>query len=318
MLPTPFATPASRDQTRVHDPVIVREGNLYHLFSTGRGIALHTSPDLENWTRVGRALNEIPAWTSELVPGSTDYLWAPEVAFHNGRWHLWYCVSTFGKNNSVIGLVTSPTLEFTRPDYSWRDEGAVVRSVPGDNFNAIDPALSRDEDGVAWLFFGSFWGGIKAVELEETLGKPRFPTRTPVAIAARPKEEHDAIEATYLVRRGEWFFQFVSFDACCRGVDSTYNIRVGRAKNLLGPYLDRDGRALLEGGGTPLRAASTRWRGPGHCSVFEENGRDFLVYHAYDALERGISKLRIEQLQWDENHWPRLPETPDDDTRLAP
>ncbi len=317
MLPPESPTPLSADQTRVHDPVIVREGDLYYLLSTGRGITLNTSPDLLNWTRAPRVFDEIPTWTQELVPGSTDHLWAPELAHHDGRWHLWYSVSTFGKNNSAIGLATSPTLDATRADYAWRDEGAVMLSQSTDNFNAIDPALARDENGTPWLLFGSFWSGIKAVELDQTLRQKRFPDAVPVAIAARPKEEHDAVEAVFVVRRGSWFHGFVSFDACCRGVDSTYNIRVGRAKNILGPYLDRDGRALLEGGGTLLRAASTRWRGPGHCSVFEESGRHHLVYHAYDALERGLSKLRIETLEWDDD-WPTLPETPDDDTPLNP
>ena len=317
MLP---ATPTTFDQTRVHDPVIVREGDTYFLFSTGRGIACYSSLDLQTWTRRDRVLSEteVPAWTTELVPGSTDHLWAPEIVRWNERWHLFYSVSTFGKNTSAIGLATNATLDTTREDYLWRDEGVVVRSVAGDNFNAIDPAFALDEHEKPWLFFGSFWSGIKAVELDSQSVKPHFPDAMPISIARRFKEDHDAVEAPFVVRRGEWCYVFVSFDACCRGMDSTYNIRVGRAKNIIGPYFDRDDRALLEGGGTLLRSATTRWRGPGHCCVFEEEGRDFLVYHAYDALERGVPKLRIEPLDWDDNGWPHLPSTPVDDSELLP
>ncbi len=316
---SPFApgSTGTADQTRVHDPVIVRENGIYTLFSTGRGIALHTSHDLETWTRAPRSFEQVPAWTGELIPGSTDHLWAPEIDFWKGRWHLYYSVSTFGKNRSAIGLMTNVTLDPSRADYEWRDEGVVMQSHFEDDFNAIDPALTRDENGRLWLFFGSFWSGIKAVELDESIGKPLYPDATPLAIARRSSADHDAVEAPYVVRRGGWFYLFVSFDACCRGIDSTYNIRVGRSKDITGPYFDKEGRAMLEGGGTLLRAGTQRWRGTGHNSIFEDDaGRSFLVYHAYDAQEQGISKLRIELLDWDEDGWPKLPPVPADDEEL--
>ncbi|BCM93950.1 intracellular endo-alpha-(1-_5)-L-arabinanase [Abditibacteriota bacterium] len=317
---SPFApgTTGPCDQTRVHDPVIVRENGVYYLFSTGRGIALHSSRDRKTWTRAQRVWEEVPSWTGELIPGSTDHLWAPEIAFWNVKWHLYYSVSTFGKNRSAIGLMTNLTLDESRADYKWHDEGVVVQSNFSDDFNAIDPALARDENGKLWLFFGSFWSGIKAVELDEENGKPIAPDAPPLAIARRSSEDHDAVEAPYVLRRGGWFWLFVSFDACCRGVDSTYNIRVGRASQITGPYFDREGRPMLEGGGTLLRAGTQRWRGTGHNSIFEdEAGRDFVVYHAYDALERGFSKLRIEPLAWDDEGWPNLPRVPADDEELT-
>ncbi|RYX83321.1 arabinan endo-1,5-alpha-L-arabinosidase [bacterium] len=318
---SPFAVvrTGTCDQTYVHDPVIEYERGVYYLFSTGRGISLHTSRDLETWTRVGRVFEQVPAWTGELIIGSTDHLWAPEIELLNGKWHLYYSVSTFGKNRSAIGLATSPTLDPSSPDYKWRDEGVVVQSYAHDDFNAIDPALASDVDGRLWLFFGSFWSGIKAVELDEKSGKYLFPNAAPIAIASRPHEFGDAIEAPYVFRWGQWYYLFVSFDVCCRGIDSTYNIRVGRSKNILGPYIDREGRPMLEGGGTLLRAGTQRWRGTGHNSIYMGRAwrKALIVYHAYDAQEKGMSKLRIEDLQWDAEDWPYLPPVPADDVELT-
>ena len=270
---------------------------------------------------MGRVFEEVPSWTGELIPGSTDHLWAPEVHFRSGKWHLYYSVSTFGKNRSAIGLATNVTLDPTRDDYTWHDEGVVVQSHFEDDFNAIDPAVVEDGEGRLWLFFGSFWSGIKAIELDERTGKVLSPGAAPMAIARRFRADHDAIEAPYVFRWEGWYYLFVSFDACCRGVDSTYNIRVGRSKTITGPYLDREGRPMLEGGGTLLRAGTKRWRGTGHNSIYlsQDCQVALLVYHAYDAEEKGMSKLRIEVLQWEEDGagWPRLPPVPADDEELV-
>lgn len=83
------------------------------------------------------------------------------------------------------------------------------------------------------------------------------------------------------------------------------NIRVGRARDITGPYRDRDGTALLEGRGTLVRQSDARWRGPIHNSAFhDENGADWLIYHAYDAENGGASRLRVEKLGWDGDGWP--------------
>jgi arabinan endo-1,5-alpha-L-arabinosidase len=110
-----------------------------------------------------------------------------------------------------------------------------------------------------------------------------------------------------MIRRGDFYYLFVSFDFCCRGVDSTYNVRVGRAAQITGPYVDSQGKSMLEGGGDLLIDAYDHWRGPGHNGILVENDTYWIVYHAYDALQVGIPKLRIEALQWDETGWPHAP-----------
>jgi arabinan endo-1,5-alpha-L-arabinosidase len=295
--------------------VLAKEAGLYYLFSTGRGITLHTSKDRMTWQRQGRVFTDPIPWTAATIHGSTDHYWAPDISFFNGKWHLYYSVSTFGKNRSAIGLATNVTLNPRRSDYHWKDEGLVVESKPEDNWNAIDPNLALDEKKQPWLSFGSFWSGIKLQKLDKTTGKLAKPegkdTSPPVlySLSSRPHTGGGvgAVEAPFIIRHGSFYYLFVSFDFCCKGVESTYNIRVGRAAKITGPYVDRDGKPMSEGGGTLVRAGSGRWRGPGHNAVYRENNRDFLVYHAYDAEQNGAPTLRIEEMAWDSDGWPEVP-----------
>ena len=280
-----------------HDPVILAAGGRFHYFSTGNGISVKTSTDLLRWTQQPDVFPTTPAWFQQSVP---DYeprnIWAPDISYFGGQYHLYYSVSSFGSNRSCIGHATRADLDVG----SWTDHGAVLCSnQPGqnDNFNAIDPNVILDEEGTPWLAFGSFWSGIQLSQLAADgarAGTQLYP------LASRGG---GAIEAPFLVRRCGYYYLFVSFDACCRGADSTYNLRVGRSRALAGPYLDRAGTALLNGGGTPLLEGDADWAGPGHNAVLFDGLRAFNVYHAY-ATTNGASQLRISELAWDEEGWP--------------
>jgi arabinan endo-1,5-alpha-L-arabinosidase len=125
-------------------------------------------------------------------------------------------------------------------------------------------------------------------------------------LAQRP-DPPDAIEGAFLYRHGDWYYLFVSFDFCCKGLQSTYNIRVGRSKNFTGPYTDREGIAMLRGGGTLVKGKGSRDIGPGHNSILVDGSQEYLVYHAYDVQVAGMSRLRIQQLTWDAQGWPVAP-----------
>ena len=291
----------------VHDPMIAKDGDLYALFATGRGIAMRTSRDLDSWSPEKPVFDVPPAWAAEAVPGFKDHLWAPDVSRFGGRWHLYYSVSTFGKNTSAIGHATNATLDPESPRYRWRDEGPVFASSPKDDYNAIDPNVVLDARGKPWLAFGSFWNGLRLLPLtmEGTVQKGA----TPLNIAARPHEgpeQPGAIEAPFIVRHGGWFYLLASYDFCCRGAKSTYNVRVGRAKAVTGPYLDREGKLLTEDGGTTILQSGSRWKGPGHEAVLRDGGRDLLIYHAYDAEDGGKPKLRTARIEWRDG-WPWVP-----------
>lgn len=289
----------------VHDPCIIKEGDTYHLFCTGPHIWWRTSPDLENWELRGGVFNTIPAWARDEIPRA-DSLWAPDISHYNGRFHLYYSVSTFGSNRSCIGLATNATLDSASPDFGWVDEGKVIESFLTDNWNAIDPNLIVDKNDQPWLAFGSFWTGIKMRQIDPASGKLSDENDELYALARRDQipGTSGAIEAPFIIRHEDYYYLFVSFDFCCKGTLSTYKIMVGRAEQVTGPYYDQAGTEMLNGGGTLVLERDDRWRGPGHNAVLQEADGDKLVYHAYDAKSAGIPTLRISPITWNADGWP--------------
>jgi arabinan endo-1,5-alpha-L-arabinosidase len=247
----------------------------------------------------------LPEWAVKDVAGVRG-LWAPDISYFNGKYHLYYSVSTFGSNRSSIGLATNQTLDPASEKYRWMDQGKVISSNKTDDWNAIDPNVVLDEQNQPWLSFGSFWSGIKMRKLDLATGKLSDTDQTLYSLASRPSSEQGAIEAPTIIRKNGYYYLFVSFDFCCRGRESTYNIRVGRAQRLVGPYVDRSGKPMLEGGGTLVLSGKGRWVGPGHCAVLKDKNGETLVYHAYDTEWRGISTLRIAAIIWDSDGWPAI------------
>jgi len=299
------------DLSPVHDPCIIKQGGTYHLFCTSQAnqkpglIHWRTSPDLVTWTLVGAVMPALPHWATSAVPG-TRGAWAPDISLINGRYHLYYSLSTFGKNRSVIALQTTATLDRFDPAFGWRDDGVVLSSKSSDDFNAIDANIITTADGRVWMSFGSFWSGLKLIEIDPATGRPK-PDARPTAIASRPRP--GAVEAPCIIERGGWFYLFASYDFCCRGVDSTYYTVVGRAKAVTGPYVDRNGKAMImkDGGLIVLHAdldPAKRFKGPGHVAVLRDTGRDYIVHHAYDSTKGGVPTLRIQPLAWSADGWP--------------
>jgi arabinan endo-1,5-alpha-L-arabinosidase len=287
---------ALRGDLGTHDPSIIESEGQYFLFFTGRGVPTKRSTDLLNWQRTSPVFAQNPAWIAQQVPGATD-LWAPDISYFGGAFHLYYSASTFGSNHSCIGHATRASLSTG----SWQDHGSVVCSNANgasDDWNAIDPNVALDEQGTPWLTFGSFWSGIKQIKLTDEGARADTMLR---AVAGRPNG--GAIEAPFVVRHCGEYFLFVSFDTCCKGADSTYRIMVGRARAIGGPFLDRAGMALTRGGGTQLLQGAGSWRGPGHNAVLLTANGDYNVYHAYAASD-GHSELRISELSWDDAGWP--------------
>ncbi len=311
------------DSEFVHDPSIIKEGETWYLFSTTTGpkpegeIPIRCSKDMHEWKRCGNVFDSIPGWIKRESPG-TKNLWAPDISFFNGEYHLYYAYSLFGKNTSGIALVTNKTLDPNNPNFRWEDRGLVLRSRAEDDFNAIDPNVVEDGKGGVWLAFGSFWDGIKMRRLDPGNGKltDSDPKLYSLARRKRPADappnppglpgNWQAIEAPFIIHQGKYFYLFVSFDLCCRGTRSNYKTMVGRSRAVTGPYVDENGTPMLEGGGTPVLVSNSRWIGPGGESIRtrKDHGgnQDIIVFHAYHG-KTGAPFLQISTIEWTHG-WP--------------
>lgn len=303
----------AQETPSVHDPVVAKQGDTYYLFCTGMGIASWTSKDLKTWTKGESVHKETPEWTNDVVPGFRGHMWAPDITFHNGTYYLYYSVSAFGKNTSAIGLITNSTLNPEDPNYKWEDQGMVIQSAPNrDLWNAIDPNLIFDEEGTPWLSFGSFWSGLKILKLQDDLKTPAQPQEWyPISRRGRSSDIPDPIagdaplEAPFIFKNGDYYYQFLSWDYCCRGEDSTYKVVVGRSKSVTGPYVDKEGKELNDGGGSLFIEGNKNWYGVGHNSVYSFDGKVYNFMHGYDASDEGRSKLIVQEVTW-ENGWPAV------------
>lgn len=288
--------------TFIHDPsTIIKAGNDYYIFGTGRGILTKSSPDLVHWTEGPRVFSAPPSWTTNLVPEFTDIFWAPDIIQVNGKYLLYYAVSSWGKQVSAIGLATNSTLDPETKDFHWTDCGMVIASTNGSPYNTIDPSVMRDADGKLWLAFGSYWEGIYLTELNPQTGLRTGPD-SPVYHLAW----NTSIEASCITRHGDFYYLFVDWGQCCEGTNSTYEVRLGRSRSITGPYLDRDGKDMVNGGGSVFLQRSGRFIGPGHIGITidgQPGGVTTFSYHYYDAATNGRSRLAVAKIDWSTG-WP--------------
>jgi len=291
-----------------HDPsTIVQCKDEFWVFYTGTGVRSAHSKDLIHWQPgPRRGILSGPPWVASAVPNNwgSDF-WAPDVMKVGDRYLLYYAVSSFGSPVSAIGLATNPTLDPMDAAYRWTDQGIVVQSHRSDNFNAIDPAIARDTDGGLWLSFGSYWSGIKIIQLDPATGKRISPDSAIYSLA-----HNSSIEAPYIYHHDNYYYLFVNWGRCCRGVRSTYNIRVGRSEKITGPYLDKTGKDMLDDGGSLVLGSEGQFIGPGHAGIITVNGKEWFSFH-YEADARRRNTLAIRPISWDKDAWPvveRMPE----------
>ncbi len=270
-----------------HDPsTMVTSGGRYWIFTTGDGVWCMSSSNVNftDWRAEPTPYTKTswPSWIKTYVPNFAGTFWAPEVVYVNNQYRLYYSCSTFGSKNSCIGLATASSLSGP-----WTDQGVVVYSNAGTSENAIDPAIYAG----SYLVYGSFFGGIRLAAISST-GKPRNSTRYALASGD--------CEAPYILKNGSYYYLFINRGACCQGINSTtYRIQVGRSTSITGPYLDKNGNDLNNGGGTNLVVTTGRYIGPGHFGY----GQGKVTYHFYDGNDNGNAKLRITTLSWS-NGWP--------------
>jgi arabinan endo-1,5-alpha-L-arabinosidase len=306
--------PLAGDTIPVLDPSIIRQGSTYYAFSTDvagfpsqGSLPIRCSTDKVTWSSCGSVFPQgMPAWVQQKISGVLG-LWAPDISYFNGEYHLYYNGSLLNTQQTVIGLATNTTLDPSDPGYQWVDRGPVLESKPGDDFNALDPNILVDSDGKVWLTYGSYWTGIKQQQIDPSTGmlSSAFPKR--YDLATRPGVPNNPIEGASLLRHGGYYYLFVSVDYCCASsvAQDDYKQAVGRSASPHGPFVDINGTPMMQGGATVLIEGNASWNAPGGGTAFtdSETGDSLLIFHAQNLSQNGTPSAWIKPLAW-VNDWP--------------
>ena len=307
------------------DPSVIKHDGMYYAFGTqddgvwGDTFGVQYGPilkskDLINWDFAGSVFKPYNRpgmdWAS-LNAG----VWAPDVVKIGDKFVLYYSLSIWGDPNPGIGVAVAD-----HPLGPWTDNGKLFTSEEIGVNNSIDSTTFQDEDGNVYLIWGSF-RGLYGVELTKDglnlKGGIDYAKENKVHIAGLDTStpwNGDTYEAPYVIHKEGYYYMFVSSGTCCNGHNSTYNIRVGRSKNPLGPYIDSEGQSMLgTNRGHQVLKKNDRFVGTGHNGIVMDDDNNFwIVYHAFDTLEDshvGNSNRRsmlLDLLIWDKDGWPSV------------
>ena len=276
------------------DPTVIRaEDGTFYLYATEdmRNVPIFHSANLVDWKLVGTAFtdNSRPKW---LPKGG---IWAPDIQRVSGKYHLYYAKSVWGGEwDAGIGVAVS-----NNPAGPFVDRGCMFTSKQIGIQNCIDPFYIED-GGKKYLFFGSFHG-IYGVELTAD--------GLHVKQGAKPREVAGTfMEATYIRRRGGYYYLFGSTGTCCEGARSTYRITIGRSKSLFGPYIDKAGQRLLDNHYSILLDKDDSVLGPGHNAglITDDAGNDYMFYHGFKASDPDAGRVVwLSRIVWTDG-WPSV------------
>jgi arabinan endo-1,5-alpha-L-arabinosidase len=285
----------------LHDPsTVIQADGKFYVYGTGNGLPAYVSDDGWTWRRAGQVMQAVPGGRPgpEVLARGGNNTWAPDIIRSGDRYFLYYSAPG-PQPKSAIGLLVGKTLDSASPDYKWEDAGPVVWSDGVEDCNAIDPGVFRDPtNGTLWLTYGSYFGYIRLVQLDPKTGKRLHPASAPVNVAINS-------EASIVIFRDGWYYLLVTHGSCCAGANSSYNIRMGRARKVTGPFLDNMGIDMLQGGGKLFAGSTGRHIGPGHFGLLDLGGgvEKFSLHYEADLDRGGISVLDIRPLLWRDG-WP--------------
>jgi arabinan endo-1,5-alpha-L-arabinosidase len=270
-------------QFGIHDPsTVVRCNGKFYTYGTG-----------------GSALVSDDGWTWRRGATLPRRGMAPDVIHIGDRYYVYVAANIGAQPKAAINLISNKTLDPDSPDYKWEEGGVVASSDGVEDCNAIDPGVLLDPtDGRLWLTYGSYFGYIRLVELDPKTGQRLNPNDQPRNLAIN-------CEASDMIYHDGWYYLLATHGSCCRGADSGYNIRVGRAKKVTGPFLDNDGVDMIQGGGKLLIGSGGRVVGAGHFGLLDlgDGVQKFSMHWEADFDRGGASVLDIRPLLWKDG-WP--------------
>ena len=296
-----YTNPIISDKS-VPDPSVIRaKDGYFYLYATQTKtywMPVYRSKDLVNWEYQGTAFNKA---TEPDLPGGGAF-WAPEIRFLNGKYVLYY---SWAKMNGADISYTAVAVGDT-PMGPFPDSKELIGNKEFGS-NCIDQ-FYYEEDGKKYMFFGSF-KGIYVTELEDDgltvkLGNDGKPT-------LKKQVCGNAFEGTNIYKKGKYYYLFASIGSCCNGVNASYQVVVGRSENLLGPYVDKDGKDMLKNNWElVLEGDGQKWIGPGHNSIIiqDDEGTDWMIYHSYLKKDGEVGGRlgMLDRVLWTDNGWPYI------------
>lgn len=286
---------------RLHDPSAIAAGGCEYAFTTGfendannpsGSIMTYRTCDSSaatGWSKLNNVWSSTPAWITTALGKTPPNIWAPDVDYFNGSYHLYYGASVWGTDKAVMGLLTASS-----PAGPWTDQGQVT------NVNyPIDPDVVRGADNRLYISWGSFTGGgVYMHVLDETTGKLSTSDDNLWKIAT-------GMEGVTIMQNGSYYYLFGSEGRCCSATNSDYWTVVGRATSVTGPYYDQSGTALTAGGGTLAMRGSSPKIAAGGADAFTMGQDQYLAYHYYDGNNNGQETLDIRKVTFS-NGWPKF------------
>lgn len=297
--------------TNTPDPTFIKADDGYWYIYVTQGplgdIPIYRSSDLVDWTYVANAFPE-GTKRPDLLPGGN--LWAPDITKINGKYALVYSQSKWGEEHlNGLGIATSDS-----PVGPFTDQGKLFTSDEIGVQNSIDPAFFITDDNRLLLLWGSF-SGLYMIELDPATLKVKNG-------AEKHKVAGNAFEGSHIFKHDGKYYLFASIGACCEGDNSTYKVVVGRSDSPTGPFVDRNGKDMIDNGYTLVISGDDITRGPGHGSQIatDANGDTWYLYHGYT---KGRSKegrmLWLDKIKWDKQGWPYVENgTPSHTQQKAP
>ena len=277
------------------DPTVVRgkDGKFYAFSTMQNGnVPVYQSDNLANWEFYGNAYANMNVPT--FVPGAG--IWAPDANYINGKYVLYFSMSTWGGEwEAGIGRSTA-----VKPGGYYSDSKLLFNSREIGVQNSIDPVVYQ-EKGRNYLIWGSF-RGIYITELTED-GLEIIDKTDIQRIAGT------AYEGIYIHKRDGYYYMFGAWGSCCEGLNSSYRVIVGRSKELYGPYVNKQGRKMLDNNHETILVGNDLVRGPGHTSqIFtDDKGQDWILYHGYEAADVNAGrKMFLDKVNWDKDGWPTI------------
>lgn len=286
------------------DPTVIRTEEGFYLYATQTNsywIPIYFSKDLVNWEFKRSAFRNATKPKPDVLPGGGAF-WAPEIRYINGKYVLYFSWAKWGDGSisyTAVATSDSPVGDFlnAKPLLITDDFGS----------NCIDQ-FYYEEDGKKYMFVGSF-NGIYVTELtDDGLSVKRDADGK---LVLKKQVCGRAFEGTNIYKKGKYYYLFASINNCCDGINSRYKVVVGRSEKLLGPYVDRKGKDMLDNSWElVLEGDGETFFGPGHNSIIipDDAGTDWMIYHSY-VKENGAVGGRLgmlDRIVWSADGWPTI------------